>query len=405
MSTIPQDAQYVVLGAFFVTDIWQEMGVALPKADKADTVAKTKSKKAGDLLEYPMHKLRLQRVDVTEAPVYWRVEDTSADDDGAASTPNPEYHCPTCGVGSPRAFDGKEICLNSMCNVFFHEDGTQLSASDPTLQYSKTFMNSTTSYTGDCSKIPSGFQPPPANDENGWGSEKAFRMGMVCPECGCCNSRVHWNFWNCINCGYIYKSEPKAYPMTEVNKESTKHNNKFNRRKQPQYQTFKLDQTTISMNGHFVTMFTNTLDQDKDSAITTYMIFNQDREFLGSVVHERPSKATLQMPGGSNELFQEAQKSMEAMKMKRNPCRCVDSRLSLGEFDDYKTTDNKTGRIETLTRHFQHNFVSLGIHADLIDTKAGLLTGCREWSMSLESALIIRPSETPQTLSSNPWHS
>lgn len=29
----------------------------------------------------------------------------------------------------------------------------------------------------------------PAND-NGWGSEKAFRMGMVCPNCGCCNSAV-----------------------------------------------------------------------------------------------------------------------------------------------------------------------------------------------------------------------
>lgn len=304
------------------------MGVALPKASQDGTKVSMKSKKAGGL-EYPVHKLKLQRVYVTDAPMYWK-GDTGTVEGGATSTPSSEYHCPACGIASPRAFDGKEICLNNMCKAFFHEDGKQLSASDQTLQYSQAFMNSTITYTGDCSKIPSGFQPPPMNDENGWGSEKAFRMGMVCPECGCCNSRVHWNFWDCINCGYIHRSEPRPYPMTEVNKENVKHNNKFLRRKQAQYQIFKLDQTTISMNGYFVAMFTNAMDQDKDSVITTYMIFNQSHQFLGSVVHERPSEATLKMPGGSNELFQEAQESMEAMKMKRNPCRCVDSTLSLG---------------------------------------------------------------------------
>lgn len=318
LSSIPKDAQYVVLGAFFVTDIWQEMSVALGKPGK------DKSKDADNRIEYPVYKLKLQRVDLAEAPIYWK-EEADTLEGQEPSTSRGEYHCETCGVESPRVFRGKELCLNSMCKQFFHEDGKQLSACDRNLQYSKNFISSTKPFTGDGSKIPSGFQPPPTNDENGWGSEKAFRMGMVCPDCGCCNSRAHWNFWNCINCGYIYNSEPKPYPMSEVSKENLKHDGKFLRRKLVQYQTFKLDKTTISMDNHLVSMFTNETDQERDSVITTYMIFNQSRQFLGSVVHERPSEATLQMPGGSDELFQEAQVSMDTMHLKRNPCRCVDS--------------------------------------------------------------------------------
>lgn len=200
---------------------------------------------------------------------------------------------------------------------------------DENLMYSKAFLNPTKSFTGDTSKIPDAFQPPPAQDQAGWGSEKAFRMGMVCPDCGCCNSRVHWNFWDCINCGYIYTSQPKPYPLDEVDKETKKHSNRFLRSKQTKHQTFKLDQTTISMDGSFVSRFANTAVGDNESTITTYMIFNEKHKFLGSVVHERPSHALLQLPGGSHQLFQEAQTCMEAMRVKRNPCRCVDSMLLL----------------------------------------------------------------------------
>lgn len=54
-------------------------------------------------------------------------------------------------------------------------------------------------------------------------------------------------------------------------------------------------------------------------------------------------------------------------------------------------TDNETGRIETLTRHFQHNFVSLGIHAGLLDTKASLLT---DWMQGVVYEFGVSPDNT-----------
>lgn len=274
--------------------------------------------------EYPIYKLKLQRINLTETPAYWK-EDTSNPGTRGHEASCIEYECTVCGTSSPELFDDKKLCLNSKCVDFFRQDGNLLSAKDETLVYSKAFLKPTRSFTGDSSKIPDAFQPPPAQDRAGWGSEKAFRMGMVCPDCGCCNSRVHWNFWDCINCGYIYTSRPKPYPLNEVDKETKKHSSRFLRSRQPKHQNFKLDQTTISMDGKFVSRFANTNIGDNDSTITTYMIFNEKKKFLGSVVHERPSHAMLQLSGGSHQLFQEAQTSMEAMRVKRNPCRCVDS--------------------------------------------------------------------------------
>lgn len=309
LSSIPEGAQYVVLGAFFVTELWQEMGVAFPKTNKG-----------GNLVEYAVYKVKMQRVDLETTPVYWK-DDVDSNGDWDVSTILETFHCQACSVESPRAFEGKKLCLNRECREFFHEDGKSLSARDPNLQYSRAFIKSTKPFTGDIAKAPTGFQPPPVVDKNGWGSEKAFRMGMVCPDCGCCNSRAHWNFWKCINCGYKYTSEPKPYPMSEVHKENKDHCRK------KQLNKAKSDQITISMDDYFVSKFSNAEDPNKDSTITTYMIVNRDKQFLGSVVHERPSKATLQMPGGSDILFQEAQESMDAMKLKRNPARCVDSML------------------------------------------------------------------------------
>lgn len=274
-----------------------------------------------------MYKLKLQRINSAETPACWKKE-TSSQKLQKPQISCQEHECIQCGKRSPKLFDGKTLCLNRKCEEFFRQDGEKLNAMDKSLKYSQVFLNSTTKFTGDHSRIPVAFQPPPAQDEAGWGSEKAFRMGMVCPDCGCCNSRVHWNFWDCSNCGYIYTSQPKPYPLSEVNKETQKHSNRFLRSKQPKHQIFKADQTTICIEGGFVSRSANTAVEENDSTIITYMIFNEKKQFLGSVVHERPSAAMLQLPGGSNQLFEEAQQSMEAMRLKRNPARCVNSMLS-----------------------------------------------------------------------------
>lgn len=400
MSSIPMEPHYVVLGAFFVTEIWQELGAVSstsvteqgiqnmeapqgPQASKTKTKKQTKTTKNSSctpeqestnleeeaseiepkkpkITEYPVFKLRLQRINSEKMPVYWK-EKSKVTQPGDIQPSFPDYKCNICGMTSPKAFDGKSICLRLECRAFFSEDGMKLAAGEKDLQYSKAFLDWIKPFTGDHSKILEAFQPPPVRDQDGWGTEKAFRMGMVCPRCGLCNSRVHYDYWKCGCCGFSYTVSPRPYPMGEINDETRKFTEKFLRSKLPKYQEFKLDHTTISMNSQFVLKFTNNNEADRKSIRTIYMIFDKIGQFGGSVVHERPLATMLEGPGGTHKLFKEIQEAGVVMGFKRYPARCAMStyphNLHLLIMLVRLIANILTGDKEILTRHFQHNFV------------------------------------------------
>ncbi|KAJ4419637.1 hypothetical protein N0V82_004832 [Gnomoniopsis sp. IMI 355080] len=336
---------YIVLGAFFATEMWQE-------------AVKTKD---GD--EYPIYKVMLQRLSPYDKPSYWK-----------GTIPNPEmsdtqeplaqYTCHQCGRSSPTAFkDQSSICLNKDCTQFFITNGARLQRHN--LRYREGFLNWIKPFNGDRAMIPALVPPPPGKDIQGYGTELRCRTGMVCPKCHHCDSRVFFSYWKCGSCGLVHMAEPDPYPLAEIEKETHDHIKKLSNSKSSEL--FKEDGTTIYMaepeDSHpnrnssskkhankpeavpsdpkgFVTKFST---EDERSIRTIYMILNPDGNFIGSLVHERPSTALKESLCGADELWNKIQEPGVTKEFKRNAARCPGS------------------KVETLTRHFTQNF---GAHYD-----------------------------------------
>ncbi|CAN8100564.1 unnamed protein product [Discula destructiva] len=308
---------YVVLGAFFVTEVWQEMSQGQDKD-----------------VQYPVVKLMLQRVDTNVKPTYWKGEyNTPQAHDIQESYA--QYTCGDCGKNSPIAFDGPPcICLNHKCKSFFSVDGVQLQRD--LLEYRPGFLHWIKPFSGDESKVPAGIPDVPTMGDGEYGTELRFRTGMVCPKCQHCDSRVWFYKWKCSCCGFAQMAEPEPCPITEIEHETQQHTEKLMKNSK----FFKLDQTTISMETRLVTKFRL---ETQNSVRTTYLITEVDGTFGGTIVHERPHAAVLQGSCGANELWNEIQEPGVAQNFKRHPAVCPGS------------------IVQKLTRNFTQNF---GFHYD-----------------------------------------
>ncbi|KAI1779325.1 hypothetical protein F4818DRAFT_455388 [Hypoxylon cercidicola] len=135
-----------------------------------------------------------------------------------------EITCPTCNTSSKKMFEHGWTCLTKECPQFFQfekafEDGQTLDS----LVYSQDFLRERTAYKEEAEEdeAPCPIVPPlPKYDDNSLGSEERFKQGIVCPECGCCNSRRQWDGWYCVNCNYALKMPIKAIPLEQINNEN-----------------------------------------------------------------------------------------------------------------------------------------------------------------------------------------
>lgn len=309
--------------------------------------------------DYPIFKVMLQRVDPKEKSAYWK---------GAGLAPRiddkqescPQCSCDKCGENSPVAFrDQPSICLNKKCTEFFAVNGAQLQRH--TLEYSEIFLNWIKPFSGDRSQIPDTVPPPPGKDTEGYGTELRCRTGMVCPKCHHCDSRVFFSYWKCSSCGFVHMAEPDPYPMAGVEGETQEHTKRLSNSKQSGL--FREDGTTVFMAAPegmeylpkstskkstsqksmsekesapnkpakdkesgtkgFVTKFST---KDARSTRTIYMIFDPEHNFIGSLVHERPSSALKNSQCGANELWNEIQEPGVTKDFKRNAARCSGSK-------------------------------------------------------------------------------
>lgn len=310
---------YIVLGAFFITEMWQE------------------AVHTEDGNEYPVFKIMLQKIDPSNQPDYWKgpAPSHNINDTQESFT---QYMCEKCSKNSPAAFkDQTSVCLNRDCSEFFTTNGVQLKRHQ--LEYDEAFLNWIKPFTGDHTTIPDIAPPPPGKDVGGYGTELRFRTGMVCPNCYHCDSRVFFSYWKCSSCGLIHMAEPEPYPMAEIEKETREHTKKLLNSKTSTF--FKQDGTTIFMatsgdhgvqaenaggnSKGFVNKFST---QDERSTRIIYMIFDAESNFIGSVVHERPSAALKEALCGAHELWDKIQEPGVTMDFKRNAARCSGSKYS-----------------------------------------------------------------------------
>lgn len=309
---------YIVLGAFFITEMWQE-AVHTENGN-----------------EYPVFKIMLQKIDPHSQPDYWkgRTPNHNINDTQESFA---QYTCEKCGKNSPTAFkDQKSVCLNRDCTEFFTVNGVQLKRH--LLEYEEGFLNWIKPFTGDHTIIPNIAPQPPGKDVGCYGTELRCRTGMVCPDCHHCDSRVFFSYWKCSSCEFVHMAEPEPYPMAEIEKETQDHTRKLLRSKTSAF--FKQDGTTIFMattegedgvkagsevfnRKGFVEKFST---KDERSTRTIYMIFDAESNFIGSVVHERPSAALKEALCGAHELWDKIQEPGVTMDFKRNAARCSGSK-------------------------------------------------------------------------------
>lgn len=326
---------YIVLGAFFVTEMWQE---AVHTEEGND---------------YAIFKVMLQKVNSSKLPTNCKIVTHTTRTDGVQES-FPQYRCEDCGNNSPAAFkDQYSICLTKECKRFFTANGVQLQRH--TLVYSEDFLSWVKPFNGDRLKIPDTVPPPPSKATQGYGTELRCRTGMVCPNCHHCDSRVFFSYWKCVACGLIHMAEPDPYPLAGIASETREHTKKLSSSKPG---LFKEDKTTIFMTEPqnwalltgsssnnpgsdakaasnvkfkdevlntkgFVTKFSS---KDERSTRTIYMIFDPNSSFIGSLVHERPSAALKEGPCGANELWHEIQEPGVTKDFKRNAARCPGSK-------------------------------------------------------------------------------
>lgn len=106
----------------------------------------------------------------------------------------PFTNCSRCQTTSKQVFQDGWMCLNEKCVDFFTLNGL----TPPNLSYSAEFLNERSPWPKSI-KL-SSLKPEPLKFDQGNASFNYFRAGwkgMVCPQCGRCNSRVHWARWEC----------------------------------------------------------------------------------------------------------------------------------------------------------------------------------------------------------------
>jgi alkylated DNA repair dioxygenase AlkB len=186
--------QYCVLDYFKPTNIWVE--------------------KSGDskILRYRFEKLN------TEKDSWWRPKDEQDPITLGTLDPPFENSCECCGVKSTQIYLNGWMCLQPSCIAFWriiddHRLGPYKVSYEPeeaSLTYDPRFLKQKTAWPNDQHNYPLGSDGPELSVHSipGEDTSQAYWSGIVCPDCGRCNSRLKWMGWGCLNPSCSFKREP-----------------------------------------------------------------------------------------------------------------------------------------------------------------------------------------------------
>ncbi|KAI1140779.1 hypothetical protein F5Y05DRAFT_423688 [Hypoxylon sp. FL0543] len=260
---------YSVLDNFHVTDLWNE---AVPGLN-------------GQILSQFM--VRFEKIDLA-ARSWWTPKDSVGHEAGEFRVG--EYHCPSrsctsCKEQSKEIYKQGWTCLNRLCEKFF-QSSTGMKIQTP--EYSEAFLRERTAYT---SSRPQHTLIPalPVLKGNNSGSEKEFKLGIVCPRCHCCSRRILWHHWYCENpkCDFTYKIPIRTVSIREVIKQNLK--------------IMRRQNTYKKHNKLFVTSFDNRVGE---YLVTTFFLrAHENGPYFGSVTRLRPSRKARRRFGGIDDIF------------------------------------------------------------------------------------------------------
>jgi alkylated DNA repair dioxygenase AlkB len=185
--------QYCVLDYFKPTYIWVE------KSGKSK------------ILRYRFEKLNTQK------DSWWRPEDDENQIELGSLGPPVQQTCLCCGETSLQIYLNGWMCLQPSCTAFWKifdgsRDPYELSQEpdEASLVYDPRFLKQKTPWPNEQHNYPLGADGPELSGHAipGEDTSQAFWQGIVCPDCGRCNSRLNWMGWECMNSACSYSRRP-----------------------------------------------------------------------------------------------------------------------------------------------------------------------------------------------------
>jgi hypothetical protein len=268
--------QYCVLDYFKPTHIWVE------KSGKSK------------ILRYRFEKLNVNK------PSWWRPEDEQDVVDLGTLEPPFEQTCGSCGESSLQIYLNGWMCLQPSCTEFWHiSHGSKIGShnllqevDESTLIYDPRFLKQKTPWPNDSHQYPLGSYIPELSGHSipGENMSQAFWTGIVCPDCGRCNSRLDWKGWDCLNPKCNFKIEP---PHTLITAKSLQ---------EPFWSL--TDSYTQSRDTHAPSVKVD-VSFAHGYRINRYSIPGIN----GFITHMIANKTVLEEPGGPDSMFEELQQT------------------------------------------------------------------------------------------------
>ena len=261
------------MGYFQVTDLWSEVTLGT------------------DGQWFKEWMVRLESLDYT-GPPWWHPLGEPYDTVPVGQHVCAIRTCTECSVQCKEIYAQGWTCCNQRCARHFIFDPP---ASPDKVTYSRTFL---LERSGRGSFLPLRRATPPlptpnTNSTLNYGTEEAFKRGIVCPRCGCCSRRVWWHGWTCENkaCDFTHTVPFSPYPISKVLSEEDKASRK----------KFSTDAALVS-------------EWKLDLAgykVTVYGLPNEAGETIGVVVHLVATRAICELANGPDNLYRELQPQAE----------------------------------------------------------------------------------------------
>lgn len=252
-------------------------------------------------------KVRLEKVFLAKKS-WWAAKSSSVLTEGSNDHDQKAQSqtCPQCSKVTKTIYNAGWTCLATECTAFFQFENDY---DDASLEYSEEFLKERTSYQG---LAPPPLSPPLLTDRDmaemdAFGVEKAFKRGIVCPQCGCCSRRIAWDYWSCenLNCDYIHRLQQKPLPIDEVIA-------RYQERSLSRSSLKKTEvrggiQSSLSIHGPW--------------DICEYKIPGEKGEIIGFVRHFKSNTMINEQQDGPNDIFLQMQMQTGELNLRRNPAR------------------------------------------------------------------------------------
>ncbi|RYP75102.1 hypothetical protein DL771_002563 [Monosporascus sp. 5C6A] len=270
---------YNVLDHFHITDIWP---------------VKTLNH---ENVEFVHWMIRFEKINLVEKSWWTPADAANPEEYMVGEHVCPAHKCDTCNNMSKEKYKLGWTCLNNQCPEFFTFDGkTSNDASH--LDYTDSFLRERTEFQSTRPLYPLVTALPTADEDNGFGTGKVSRNGIVCPECRRCSRRLEWERWECETdgCNFRHTIPFQTMKPQDVVDET---------------QAFRGRQY---INSNIVSKFERFIGGYE--AEVYYLPGEQQGELAGSVTIFRATSDICKKPQGPDDLFAELQTSDISLRLR-----------------------------------------------------------------------------------------